>query len=527
VLDVNVHGLRDWRVVDQEGEAGGRLLIVELNYLAQGGFSFSFGFEQQLEGASAELELPDIAIRDVLRERGFLAVAAATNVEITPRDGIRNAAPVDPAELPGVLSAGNGEAILYAFKYLRHPVVIPLEVVKHQDVAVKRTIIEAARLHSFLNREGKLVISARYTVKNNRKQYLEIELPSGSELWGCYLEDRPVKAAERDDGVLLIPLRKTAMDHTGRLRPFSVELVYYQEQRRLKALGRRSFVAPILDLDVLELSWELYLPRERSYFGFRGNVHSDDAANRIVVVGGAVYNFANVNETRLLELRHRDGTTYISDGANEAPVEDLRVRSAGKKRMLSGDELAMVDKLGAAKPDKDAELADDEWSRSEAARRTQPQREAPQVQQNVPLDIAALRTAPGGRAVGVLPVRIAVPAEGVRLSFTGRLITASEAPSLSVRFAPAGWRLPRLGAAWTAILSFALALVLLFSIGLGFRDLSTARLAGLAATSAALVAVFIAAAGSRFSFVIACAAAIGVYALLSRLKDRPEVGEGF
>jgi hypothetical protein len=530
VLDVNVHGLRQWQVVDLEGESERQLLVVELNYLAQGALSFSFEFEQQMGGASAEFELPDIAIRDVLRERGFLAVAAATNVEITPREGIKNAAPVDPAELPGVLSAGNGEAILYAFKFLRHPVVVPLKVVKHQDVAVKRTIVEAARLHSFLSREGKLVSSVRYTVKNNRKQYLELELPDGADLWGTYLEDRPVKAARRDDGVLLVPLRKTAMDTAGRLRPFTVEVVYFQDDQGLRSLGRRSFAAPILDVDVLELSWELHLPREHNYFGFRGNVHPDEAANRIVVVGGSIYNFANADEMRLLGVRQREGKTYLSDGANEALLEDVRVRSAGKKRMLSGDELAAIgDKVGAIAKDEDEETkrADKEQYEPAPAPQRQQLRGAPQVQENVAMNIAALRAAPGGRALGVLPVRIAVPSEGVRLSFTGRLLTASEPAMLSVRYAPAGWRLPKLGRFWTVVLAFVLGVILLFLIGLGFRDLTTARLAGMATTSAALVAVFAAAAGHRFAFALACAAAVGAYALLVQFKDRPDVGEGF
>jgi hypothetical protein len=530
VLDVNVHGIKEWQVVEIDGESDRQLLEVELNYLATGGLSFSFEFEQQLGGASAELTLPDIAIRDVLRERGFLAVAAATNVEITPREGLENAAPVDPAELPAVLVAGNGEAILYGFKFLRHPVVVPLEVVKHRDVAVKRTIVESARLHTFLSREGKLVTSARYTVKNNRKQYLELDLPEDATLWGAYLEGRPVKAAQREDGSILVPLRKTAMDANGQLRPFLVEVVYFHEGRKLKVFGRRPFAAPSIDVDVLELHWDLYLPRERSYFAFRGNVQEDPAANRIALVGGSVYNLANLGDTRLLSVLERDGRQYVTDGANEALVEDVTVQTAGQDRGLTGEELSAIGGKAGAVQDEDAkkdaapEPSSEPMSLIDRGRR---EGTVPQVQQNVPHDLGAFQAAAGGRALGVLPVRIPLPSEGVRLSFTGRLLTASEPPDLSVRYVPTGWQLPKLGRIWTVVFTFGLGLALLFLISIGFRDITAARSAGMAVTALSLVLVYGAAAGHRLAFVVACAFAVAAFALISQLRDRPDLDGGF
>jgi len=527
VLDVNVHGARQWQVVEVEGEADRRVLEVELNYLAQGGFSFSFDFEQQLGGASAELELPDIAIRDVLRERGFLAVAAATNVEITPRDGLKNAVPVDPSELPPVLVAGNGEAILYGFKFLRHPVVVPLEVVKHRDVAVKRTIVEVARLHSFLSREGKLVTSARYTIKNNRKQYLELELPEGAVLWGAYVEERPVKAAKRENGVILVPLRKTAVGPMGELRPFEVEVVYFRDGRRLAALGDRVFDAPALDVDVLELHWDLFLPRERTYFSFRGNVAEDQVANRIVVVGGAVYNLANAKEAGKLDVLRRGGLSYLSDGANEVLVDDVRVRAAGEERELNAVELDSISGKAAIETDDDESKKSADQPAREPAPREQSLERRIQVDQNVAYFEAANAGGAGGRALGVLPVRIPLPSDGVRLSFTGRLLTASEAPQVKLRYAPAGWRLPRLSLFSTVVLAFILGGILLMLLDGGVRDLSLGRWIGLVATVVALVAVFLSASGHRIAFAVACVAAVGVYGLVTTFRELSDIAEGF
>lgn len=526
VLGVDVHGLEGWEVQEAADEAGRSLLVVELNYLAQGSLSFSFDFEQPLGGTSAELVLPDIAIRDVLRERGFLAVAAATNVEITPGEGLENATPVDPSELPAALVVGNGEAILYGFKFLRHPVVVPLEVVKHRDVAVKRTIIESARLHTFLSPGGKLVTSARYTVKNNRKQYLELELPPGATLWGAYLEERPVKAARREDGATLVPLFRTAMDVSGELRPFVVEVVYFEDGRRPAAIGRRPFRAPGLDVDVLEMHWNLYLPRDRRYFGFRGNLEEDPGANRIAVVGGATYNLANPDEVLLLGLVQRQGQAYLSDGVNEASVDDVRVLAEGRERTLSSTELSEIGgKRKSVGRDEDKKLVGEVFDAEPDEPLSRPAR-VPQVDQNVAHDMAMQRLG-GGRALGVLPVQIEVPSDGLRLSFVGRLLTAEEPPVLRLGYVPTGWRLPELGRFWTVALAFGLGGVLLFLFGFAGDLDRRVRWAGLGMTGLALLAVFLASAGHRIAFFVACAAALAGYALLAQLRERPRPGGSF
>src|SRR2546426_9375359 len=184
VLDVAAQGMRDWAIEDGKGtgtSAGtgkgsgpGRVLTVRLNYVAQGSYELQISFEQEIKDADrkdgretagaagdggtvagaggidgvAEIAAPDLVLLDVIRDKGFIAVAAATNVEINPAGDLKNATPVDPAELPADIAALAGQPVLYAFKYLSHPVGIGLRVVKHEDLAVKRTIVESARMYT-------------------------------------------------------------------------------------------------------------------------------------------------------------------------------------------------------------------------------------------------------------------------------------------------------------------------------------------------------------------------------------------
>ena len=276
VLDVLAQGVDDWKVEPAGDEATGsdQVLTVRLSYLAQGSYSFRISFEQSLGDTSAEVQLPDLAILDVIRDKGFFAVAAATNVEVNPTGKLENATPVDPGELPPDIMSMAGSPILYGFKYLRHPVRVGLSIVKHDDLAVRRTIVESAHLFTYLSPEGKLITSARYRIKNNRKQYLEVALPGGGEGWGAYLDDLPVKAARTEDGKILIPLKKMAAGGAGELAPFHVELVYFQ-RAPYGPWGRHQLTGPTLDVDAMEVQWHLFLPRDKRYAGFEGNLHPD------------------------------------------------------------------------------------------------------------------------------------------------------------------------------------------------------------------------------------------------------------
>ena len=533
VLDVNAQGVRDWSVGAQDGtgdegaEQRENVLTVRLNYLAQGTYSFQVSFELPLSGTTAEARVPDFAILDVMRDKGFIAVAAATNVEINPLGDLENATPVDPAELPGDLTNMAAQPILYGFKYLRHPVRIALSVVKHDDLEVKRTIVESAHLFTYLSPEGKQITSARYRVKNNRKQYLEVSLPEGGEGWGAYLEGNPVKAARNGDGTILIPLKKTGLDTTGELQAFDVELVYY-ENRPARLWGRHRFTGPVLDVDAMEVQWHVFLPRDRRYHGFDGNLHPDIALNRILYLGTAAYNLESNDDLSLLRAEQRKGGTIITDGKNELELEDARLEVGRDETGLGSKDLDRLQALGSIgdRPVPVEASVEDQGAR---AKRENLEGELKKLKErqadvSVPSERAA---APqglvggsagyfahgGGKARGVLPVRFAIPFDGLRMSFTGRILTAAEEPVISIDFRPAHWVLS--GSAVFG-LGFALALSILLAIGSARSILF--KLVAAVPASVALAGLFVMSNGSRGVLIIGVVLALIASLVVRTLK---------
>jgi hypothetical protein len=397
ILDLSGQGVAGWTTGEvREGRVP---LKVTLDFQARGAWFFDLEFEGLLDGSTTTFDMPDIVVEGVRRERGFLALEAATNVELTPGGHLENTALVDPSEMPQSLASRAGADVLFVFKYLHHPVTAEISVTKHQDLVVKRSIAEQAHLVTFVSSQGRRLCSASFTLRNNRKQFLAATLPTGATLWGAFREGRPVKASQREDGAILIPLKKTPLGLDAQPAPFEVELVWSENGHRKRALGRHHFAAPSIDLDVLAMDWEIYLPPDQQYFAFGGDLEPEAAAQ---VFPDEARNAFTENDALLLKKK-------IARGDHQPnPIPDPSPTS-----QVAGSNVAHV------------------WKAA-------------------PLEKAGQR--------GMLPVRVEVPRTGRLLHFSRRLVSPNEASTIAFLSAPKAWRLPRFTRWVTFLVTFVTAL---------------------------------------------------------------------
>ena len=463
ILDLSGQGVEGWNL----GEArDGRVpLKITLDFQARNAWHFDLEFEGLLDGSTTAFEMPDIVVEGVRRERGFLALEAATNVELTPGEHLENTTLIDPSEMPQTLASRAGAEVLFVFKYLHHPVTAEISVTKHQDLVVKRSIVEEARLLSFVSSQGRRLSSATYTVRNNRKQFLAAALPAGATLWGAFREGRPVKASQREDGAILIPLKKTVLGRDARPVPFDVELVWSEDGRRPGGLGRFQFTAPSVDLDVLAMDWEIYLPTEQQYFAFGGDLEPEEQT--VVVL--------------------HDEIDALSQSKAGHP---------GKTKMM-----------GSERREYDEDLNQQEMSSQVSAP-----------------NVAQIWDAPLGQAgrKGMLPVRVEVPRQGRRLGFSRRLVGPGETSAIRFMSAPQGWRLPQLSRWLTFLLAFATAL------GLGLCLMLKSPLQWSILAGILLILTWLLSAGHRPAFLVALLPAVLGLTLVHWFRSREkEAGEGF
>jgi hypothetical protein len=256
LLDVTGAGIRDWTL----GEDG--QLSVLLNYAAQGAYPLTLTMEKVVGQGDLVAVAPLPVPLGVERVKGWLGVEARGNLEIAGQEA-EGATPVDVRSLPAAILGITGQPVLLGYKYLEAGASIPLQVSQHDDVDVLVTLLDQTRATTMWTRDGRRLTSVKYQVRNNRKQFLRMTLPEGSELWSASLGGRAVQPALSGDGRVLVPLVRSQATG-GALAAFEVEVVYVEDAEGPNQAGRGAFRAelPTADVPSTYVSWVVYSPED-------------------------------------------------------------------------------------------------------------------------------------------------------------------------------------------------------------------------------------------------------------------------
>jgi hypothetical protein len=254
VNEVNGATVSDWDI------ASGVLRVGLLEATANDtSFVVSGEMRAPRDGAIA---IPLIRMPSAERETGAVAVDVVGAGEIAERQ-VRGLEPADPSEL-GDLVAGRDSPSMAAFRM--RPLAgtearsITVNVVRYTPQAVLVANVEEARYRTLVSDDGKLMVEARYAIRNNQRGFLKVVMPAGSTLWSADVAGRPVRPAVAEQGAILLPLAK---GRAGDEAPtFVVSLVYFQGVDRSAWLdrGRARIDLPALDLPISRTGVELFYP---------------------------------------------------------------------------------------------------------------------------------------------------------------------------------------------------------------------------------------------------------------------------
>jgi len=131
-------------------------------------------------------------------------------------------------------------------------------VARYTQQAVLTANIEEARYRVLASVDGKLLVQARYAVRNNQRSFLKIKLPEGAVVWSSSVAGRPVRAGVGDQNSLLFPLSKSRAGEEAPI--FAIELLYLTRSAAWDVKGRVSLPLPNLDLPVSRTGLTLYHP---------------------------------------------------------------------------------------------------------------------------------------------------------------------------------------------------------------------------------------------------------------------------
>jgi hypothetical protein len=196
------------------------------------------------------IAIPIVRMPSVDRETGGVAVDVVGPGEIAEREP-RGLEPADPSDL-GDIIAGRESPSMVAFQFTplagTAPRGLTVHVTRYTAQAVLVANVEEARYDALLGEDGKLLVRARYAVRNNQRSFLGVTLPPQSTLWSATLAGRPVRPGVGTSGGLLLPLRK---GRTNEEAPtFVVELLYLQRAPTWTEKGDARLDLPAVDLPV-------------------------------------------------------------------------------------------------------------------------------------------------------------------------------------------------------------------------------------------------------------------------------------
>ena len=264
---------------------------------------------------------------------GALGVQGPAGLKVEPGAETAAAGTVLTAqELPTELSELATHPLLFGMTF-EAPPEVGISISKHSPVEVTSTIIDDLQASTVLNEDGTEITKLRLRIRNNTKQYLEIELPKGALLTHSLIDGQPTRPAEGQGGRLLFPLRQSERIADGRHRThvvspndtlsdianfyysdpsqwtaimnanpdilnnewdlsvgqelniparrgaavqessFVIELAYKLAHRGLRWAGWESLRLPeVGDVDTIEVTWHLYVPRAFAPLAFHSNL---------------------------------------------------------------------------------------------------------------------------------------------------------------------------------------------------------------------------------------------------------------
>jgi hypothetical protein len=197
-----------------------------------------------------QIEIPLLRLLNTERDTGGVAVEVLGAGEINKfkTEGLENADATDLGEIVSSRQSTSLSAFRFRSGDAKTTRSLTVNVARYTPQAVLMANVAEARYNVLITNEGKLLVQARYAVRNNQRNFLKITLPQGATLWSAELAGKPVRPGQSPDGSVLLPLEKS---HAGEDSPeFAVEVVYISRGTAWNDRGQFKLALPSLDLPV-------------------------------------------------------------------------------------------------------------------------------------------------------------------------------------------------------------------------------------------------------------------------------------
>jgi hypothetical protein len=290
---------------DQTGE----VWRVELQNKLRGQHTFMVTWEQpRAAKTNAPVELPAVEVVGVERETGSVAILAKPPLQVSEKAASTEMMRIDVRELPewaaAYASGAKGEQVVLAWRYLRPGWKASVEPKRFAEAAVLQALVDSARLTTVVADDGQMMTEVSLSVRNNGRQFLEVELPPGAKVWSAFVNGQPVRPTKQG-GKLLLP-----MEQAGGDAPLPIEFTYVAADKFPKRQGSVAFASPKFDVPLKNARWELLLPPDYEYTDFAGTMGRDVSGAPVVTVNYSAAEYSR-QEAKVKEVRDNESKSNL------------------------------------------------------------------------------------------------------------------------------------------------------------------------------------------------------------------------
>ena len=287
-------------------EQNGNVWRVELQSPTRGFYTLTVTWDEPRAEKDQSLEFTGISADGVERETGLLAISAKAPLQVS-ESSAADLQRVDAGDFPDWAGSPDN-AMALAYRYVRPGYKLALDVRRFDDAAVLEALVDRAQFTSVVADDGQMMTEMSLSVRNNGRQFLEVELPAGANVWSAFVAGQPVRPSLRD-GKLLLPIQQSGADDGA----VSVELTYVGTNYFPHAKGLVGFVSPQFDVPLKNAHWEVYLPPDYDYQKFSGTMTRELAPAPETVSSS----FSILDYSRMEQVKKASAQAEVDRDVNE------------------------------------------------------------------------------------------------------------------------------------------------------------------------------------------------------------------
>jgi hypothetical protein len=234
--------IRNWRKTDTG-------YLVQLHTPVSGPYTLLTTYERPFKAQGETLGFTGARPTDVQSEQGHTLIISAYQFQVKPVDVSPGLLPLETGEVPPEYRLFFDAPILAAYRYAAQPFNLRLALAPLAQGNSLSQVVDRASLRTQVSKEGQVVTTMRYFVKNRGHPHLKLSLPVDTQLWSATVNGTPVVPVV-DAGANLIPLPPGN-------NPNAVLTLDLKLASRSKAANHLQLKTPQIDAPVMLAEWRL------------------------------------------------------------------------------------------------------------------------------------------------------------------------------------------------------------------------------------------------------------------------------